>query len=487
VRGDYGSRRCGVSGEAAGETSGRAREGAPGDNPAGAEWPAEGLPDSILSAPPRSHPGGAVRLVRDVMSHKILYVTREATVRTAVGLLRAHGADVVPVMDGGRVVGLLDALSLTLFDGEASVEEAFHEPLAFVETDTPLADASRLMRQHRLRQVPVLHDGQLVGLLSVRDLLRVWGVVPDNLTGLPVQHQLRDWIYRYLATGTEVVVLFLDLNDFGMLNKQHGHVFGDRVLQRVAEVLRDATDPELDFPARFGGDEFAVATIRRVSGAHDLATLLRDRIAGIHVEGLPAQTSVSIGLAGGRRLTSRPDAHPDATLDDLITRASTASTAAKKTEERIRSFDGGTEAGAVPLPRLTSGEIGPWQRVVVEGYRIGETGSSLEATVVLRAGAERHEWKVAAGKAELNRALATATARCLQLFARDRIRIEVDDTYEYTTPHGLPCVGATVTLYQDAEPPDCLVGTSPIRDDAHRSYINVVLDATNRRLSRLAD
>ena len=36
--------------------------------------------------------------------------------------------------------------------------------------------------------------------------------VNDALTGLPVQHQLRDFITRHLSSGTEVVILFLDLN-----------------------------------------------------------------------------------------------------------------------------------------------------------------------------------------------------------------------------------------------------------------------------------
>jgi IMP dehydrogenase len=425
-----------------------------------------------------------MRLVRDVMSHKILYVTREATVRTAVELMRTHQTEVVPVVEAGEVVGLLDALTLTLYDGETSVLEAASEPIVTVSADTPVAEAARLMRTNKLRQVPVLHDGRLSGLLSARDLLRVWGAVNDNLTGLPVQHQMRDWISRQLSVGQEVVVLFLDLNEFGSLNKQHGHVMGDRVLQRVADVLRESVDTETEFCCRFGGDEFAIASTLAVSAAHELAAQVRDRIGRITIEGLPQPIGVAIGMAGGRRTTPRPEAHTDAMLDDLITRASTASTAAKDLEEHIHSFESGPDEPGLPLPRLTAGEQDVLlPRVVVEGYQIGQSGKALEVTVALRAGEERHECSLTAPHAEINRAVATATARCLELFAQDRVRIEIEDTYEYSTPHGLSCVGATVKLTRDSASED-LVGSSAVRGDLYRSYINVILDATNRRISR---
>lgn len=425
-----------------------------------------------------------MRLVRDVMSHKILYVTREATVRTAVEVIRAHQAEVVPVVDEGRVVGLLDALQLTLYDGETGVLEACVEPLLTVEPTAPLTDAARLMRRHHLRQLPVVQDGRIVGMLSARDLLRIWGQVNDALTGLAVSHQLRDWISRHLSTGTEVVILFLDLNNFGLFNKEHGHVVGDRVLKSVAEVLRDVIDPETDLASRVGGDEFCVATTRRLGSAHDLAVLIRDRVSSISFDDLPLQVGVSIGIAGGRRLTPRPGMHTDATLDDLITRASTASTRAKKLPEHIAAYEGDLEGPDFPR-RLPEAERGAWPRVVVDSYQIGRRGQSVDVTVVLRAGSEQQQARVTAERTDINRALATATARCLELLAPEGVSVEVEDTYEYTTPHGMSCVGATISLARGSQPPDRLIGASPIRDDAHRTYINAILDATNRPLGRL--
>src|SRR5688572_5805215 len=117
--------------------------------------------------------------VVDVMSHHVVFVTPEDTIRTAVQLLRAHEMDVVPVVEQGRVIGLLDALTLSLFDGEVSATEAIREEPVTVDVDMPLSEAAMRMRRNKLRQVPVLRNNAVVGMLSEHDLLTVWGMIND--------------------------------------------------------------------------------------------------------------------------------------------------------------------------------------------------------------------------------------------------------------------------------------------------------------------
>ena len=83
-----------------------------------------------------------MQLVRDAMTRSILYVTPDATVRTAVEMLRSHQADVISVVEGGQVIGVLDALHLCLYDGEVSVQEAISEPPLVLTAEMPLADAA---------------------------------------------------------------------------------------------------------------------------------------------------------------------------------------------------------------------------------------------------------------------------------------------------------------------------------------------------------
>jgi diguanylate cyclase (GGDEF)-like protein len=83
----------------------------------------------------------------------------------------------------------------------------------------------------------------------------------DPLTGLPNR---REWfslldaaIGRARSAGTQVGVLFLDIDNFKYINDSMGHAFGDRVLVSLARRLRAAAGTD-GFAARFGGDEFAV-------------------------------------------------------------------------------------------------------------------------------------------------------------------------------------------------------------------------------------
>lgn len=436
---------------------------------------------ATVSAEPDAFSRG-VRRVRDVMSHNVPALPREATVYAAVELFRTHRLDALPVLDGEAVVGLLEPLALALYDGSVSIAEILTGTPLTVAPDETVPEAARRMRSGGQRNAPVIQDGRLVGLLGERDLLDAWGAIHDPLTDLPVQHQFRHWVSLQLSAGREVAILFLDLNDFGAVNKRRGHVIGDQALCAVAEVIRDTIDPDQDFACRYGGDEFAIGTTRHVTGARFLATQVRDRVAALDLNNEPLELSVAIGLSGGQRVRIRPDAHVEATLDDLITRASTASTAAKQMPEHICSFN--TGSAAVPSGEPSTPGVPPSARprVVVDSYRIGQTGPEVEVTVGLRAGQEREERNCIVPEGELARALATATARCLQSFASEPIEIDVEETYEYETPQGLSCVGATIAVARAAGSTERLVGASPLRGDLHRSYINAVLDAVNRRV-----
>jgi IMP dehydrogenase len=413
------------------------------------------------------------------MNHNVLYVTPEATVRTAVELLRSHQAEIVPVVDSGRIVGLLEPLTLSLYDGEVGVAEIMQPDPLTVHPEDAVAMVAHQMRARQVRQAPVVSGSELIGLISDRDVLSVWGNVHDDLTGLPVQYQFRRWVTTNLAAAHEVAILFLDLDNFGEVNKKHGHVVGDRLLTAIASVLRASTSPEQDFLCRYGGDEFAIATTRNATEAYDLAVRIRDQVATVRIDGRKETIGISIGMAGGRRSRPRHDQHAESTLDDLITQASTASTTAKREDERIYAVHGPvitpvqTDAATHPAPMIP--------RVVLVGYRVGQTSRDAELTVTLRASQRSLERKIKTPQHQINTGLANVSAECLEELADGKIRVEIEETYEYATPRGMACVGATIQLVSPLGT-ERLIGVVPVRDDLYRAYISAVLDATNRRL-----
>ncbi len=79
----------------------------------------------------------------------------------------------------------------------------------------------------------------------------------DPLTDLPNRKLFTQLVQRALDEGSFVGILFIDLNDFKLVNDRYGHQYGDDVLQAVSRSIKRLFHGG-DVGARFGGDEFAV-------------------------------------------------------------------------------------------------------------------------------------------------------------------------------------------------------------------------------------
>lgn len=123
----------------------------------------------------------------------------------------------------------------------------------------------------------------------------------DALTGLPNRTLLRDRIRRELARGRRgdqhFALHFIDLDRFKTINDSQGHLRGDKLLCRVAEMLVDIVGAE-DTVARIGGDEFAILQ-SNIAGPDDAALLAQTIVARLNeTNGTPDPLTVgaSIGI-----------------------------------------------------------------------------------------------------------------------------------------------------------------------------------------------
>jgi diguanylate cyclase (GGDEF)-like protein len=150
----------------------------------------------------------------------------------------------------------------------------------------------------------------------------------DPLTGLPsrllLMNRLQAAIARIDRTGTQVAVLFIDLDRFKVVNDSLGHHAGDRLLVAVADRLRTAARRH-ELPARFGGDEFVIVC-EDIADAQDAVAvgerLLRALAQPFDFDDVPAFVGGSIGIA----VTSDPQAAPA----DLVRDADAAMYRAKQ-------------------------------------------------------------------------------------------------------------------------------------------------------------
>jgi len=134
----------------------------------------------------------------------------------------------------------------------------------------------------------------------------------DALTGLPRRTKLCDHIAAAMADpDAGLACMFLDLDNFKLVNDSLGHKAGDALLVEVAHRLTGSLRPG-DLVARFGGDEFVVAC---GTGSLDAALEVADRILRVLsdpvvLEGVEIHPRASIGV-----VLRGPDHR---TADDLI-------------------------------------------------------------------------------------------------------------------------------------------------------------------------
>jgi diguanylate cyclase (GGDEF)-like protein len=125
----------------------------------------------------------------------------------------------------------------------------------------------------------------------------------DSLTGLPNRALFMDRLAHALTraerSGSNIAVLFLDLDRFKILNDTLGQEVGDRLLVEVAHRLAACLSPE-DTVARLGGDEFAL--LLEDTSVLSTATALAERVSAeiqrpFVVDGRDVLISASIGVA----------------------------------------------------------------------------------------------------------------------------------------------------------------------------------------------
>ncbi len=109
--------------------------------------------------------------------------------------------------------------------------------------------------------------------------------ITDGITGLYVHRymleKLKNEIQRYFRHKVNVSLIMMDIDDFKHFNDTYGHPFGDQVLITVSRIIKQAIR-EIDFPVRYGGDEFAIILPQTdLKGAKALAERLLKKFNSI--------------------------------------------------------------------------------------------------------------------------------------------------------------------------------------------------------------
>jgi diguanylate cyclase (GGDEF)-like protein/PAS domain S-box-containing protein len=257
-------------------------------------------------------------------------------------------AELVHPDDAQRVAGFLSSLATQPSARPASAEFR-------------VLKAKNLWRDVEALGTNLLHDEQIEAIvLNIRDISERKAfqaelehqAFHDTLTGLPNRALFRNRVEHALASqrrnGRPVSVLFLDVDDFKLVNDSLGHAAGDEVLKEVARRIDDCMRP-VDTAARLGGDEFAILIHEAESELQsvEIATRLMNGLAApMSLGGRAVAIATSVGIAFSEQgATSTRDA------EELLRNADAAMYMAKESGKgQYRIFE--PEMHAAALARL---------------------------------------------------------------------------------------------------------------------------------------
>jgi CBS domain-containing protein len=125
--------------------------------------------------------GASMTKLREIMVPGFVHaVQRGATVADAVRMMTERNVGIVAVLDGDRLVGLVserDVVRRVIAASEdpatTVVDDIMTTKIVFATPDEAFQDAVQLMDAANIRHLPVVENGALLSMISVRDLLRV--------------------------------------------------------------------------------------------------------------------------------------------------------------------------------------------------------------------------------------------------------------------------------------------------------------------------
>jgi CBS domain-containing protein len=137
--------------------------------------------------------------VKEIMTKDVVSIDVNYSVFDAAEIMSSNQLGCLVVMDGEATVGIVTERDIVRrvcakkLPGETKVLEIMSKNLITIDPDASIKDAARVMSSNKIRRLPVLKDGKLVGILVASDFVR-------NLGKKSASEEILEAMGRYSST-----------------------------------------------------------------------------------------------------------------------------------------------------------------------------------------------------------------------------------------------------------------------------------------------
>jgi len=249
--------------------------------------------------------------VKDIMKTNPITLKLEDSIQDLINVFRNYEIGSIIIVDEKRepyqiitVRDLSKICFMSLFPPTISqvLKELnkSKESLITIYHKEPYIEALALMKKNNISHLPVVNKrNKLVGILSIRDIAKNFPEVIylDPLTEVHNRSYLELLKTKLKKVSGPISFLMIDIDNFKDINDTFGHVVGDKVLKKLAQILRrniKITDELI----RYGGEEFLVIAYRcDLEEGKKLGERLKKKTENIKFKDFSeVKITVSIGL-----------------------------------------------------------------------------------------------------------------------------------------------------------------------------------------------
>jgi len=195
--------------------------------------------------------------ISDIMFKNFKNVNLLEGVKKLQNYVSGSNFDFFPVYDGEILKGIVTYKELMGVHPNRIVADIKIKPAITISHDEIFWKAVDIINQNETNILLVIEGKNVIGVVTDNILKMELGKHIDILTGLYKSGYIYYNINELIKEKSDFSIVFIDINSFGYIDKEYGHIEGDKLLIEFSKVLKNSL-PKNSYVCRFGGDEFVI-------------------------------------------------------------------------------------------------------------------------------------------------------------------------------------------------------------------------------------